>query len=158
MLEEIKQYSPQTRSDILRNAIAVTSRLVQHPFVLGRDDEFEEIPIQKSQLGEDADKLKSPIQVRKDQRIQDDLTCLIKDGRFGANQSEVIRSALVTYRNLILSYSAGWRCYQKSRNGPPVLLRILEDLRVPIVSSPPSAKQKWTTCVWPSKAIGHDVA
>lgn len=132
----VAQITGQTRSDVLRTAIAIAAQSLQRPLVFVRKGEIEEasVTIPSATRRSRGWSSEPPIQVRKDPAIQGQLRSLVASRKFGGNAATAIRSSLLFYWSVLQRYALGWECRRKDRTGGVAGGSILDELGVRVRS------------------------
>ena len=141
MFEQIDQLAPQSRTDIIRNALIVARRHVSKPIVLVNAREEQKILPFPNQRGTARGTKMNPIQIRQDREMERMLDDLTHDGKFGSNKSAVIRNSIVFFCGQLGHIRLGYQAYHLNRNAASERFDILAELGIEFKYQ--DAPQKW---------------
>lgn len=152
-LDKIAELAPQTRSDIIRNALAISCRYSQRPFLLTWGKEVHRLRIQPPPSSLEGGGQALPlIQIRKDPTLEERLRLLSEDRRFGSTVTTIIRTAVYFFFEVVWKCSFGWRCCEDVGNEVKVIPVIEElglELRSPVSERWFTTKSSRTSSVRP---------
>lgn len=134
IIQDIVNLTSQSRSDVIRSAVAIARSFVCRPFVLAKPGYVHQLRVVPPPISLDDNDRKSrvPVQVRKDAEIENHLQTLLASRRFGPNVSAIIRTSLIFCWEVVQAERDGMACHYEAPNGSLTPAHILEDLGVRI--------------------------